>query len=207
MTKVVTPSKNTVTPAQCGKIYDLFVAAMKKSGLPGDSTQQVIEKQGKELAAEFVTAVRHRVDVITNMITRIAEGIDRSLSQKEAIAATGRRFCGSADYAETFPAGTGDAEEITFIPLKKWMSPDAVDTFVEDGGWQYASLHALAKYNQDNPTFANLVPNFIQAKDAKGRHCYVAFNGFRDERDVRVYRYGHGWHDVWFVAVSPASST
>lgn len=44
MAQTMTPSTTVgITPGQIGKIQELLGAALRKSGLPSDSTQQVIE--------------------------------------------------------------------------------------------------------------------------------------------------------------------
>ncbi|MCA9360623.1 hypothetical protein H6785_01260 [Candidatus Nomurabacteria bacterium] len=176
-----------------------------KSGLPGNVVQRVLETQGKEIVAQFVGIVRERVEAIEKRIVRLVEGIDRGQTAKEAIESTGRNFYGDISHAIRLPIGTGDTENVTFIPLEKRMSPGAVDSLVEDGGYKYASLHAVAKHNKDHPDFAEKVQHFIQSRDKEGRHSYAAFLRWNDDRSVDVDRYEVDWRDDWFVAVVPAS--
>ena len=62
MTKVMTPSVDTITAGQIGKIQELLGAGLRKSGLLSEPTQNVIEQQGDSLVADLVAVVRKRVE-------------------------------------------------------------------------------------------------------------------------------------------------
>lgn len=63
---------NTLTLGQAGKFFDLQIAALRKSGLPVPATQYVLENQGSEIAGEFVSLVRKRVDAHLVRLAAIA---------------------------------------------------------------------------------------------------------------------------------------
>ncbi|HEY4509664.1 MAG TPA: hypothetical protein VJC15_01610, partial [Candidatus Paceibacterota bacterium] len=62
----MTPSN--ITQGQIGKLCDLLTAALRKSGLPSEPVQQVIESQGDTLVAEMVATVRKRAEAMSNVI-------------------------------------------------------------------------------------------------------------------------------------------
>jgi len=62
MLKNVSPSEETITGGQIVKLTDVIAAALRKSGLPSDASQQVIESQGAEIAGKVVEDVRTRVE-------------------------------------------------------------------------------------------------------------------------------------------------
>jgi len=201
MTSVI----RTITPEQAAKIGDLLVARLTKAGLPADATQEVLETQGQQLANELLGIVRQRVEALSGRIPGLAENIDRTITNEEAVKATGRNISGDISQANNLPAGTGDTEKLRFLPLKKRMSPVEVDAFVKDAGCKYASLHGVAKYNKLNPYFADTIPHFIQGTDSQGRHSSAAFENFLDVRCVFVRRDEGVWNDFWFAAVVLAS--
>lgn len=62
MSKDVSPSEQTITKGQCGKLMDVGVDALVKSGLPSEPTQYVLENEGGEIADVFITEITRRVD-------------------------------------------------------------------------------------------------------------------------------------------------
>jgi hypothetical protein len=51
-----------MTDGQGDRLYDRFIAKLRKSGLPKAPTQYVLENEGDELTDEMVTATRRRVE-------------------------------------------------------------------------------------------------------------------------------------------------
>ncbi|MFH1206975.1 MAG: hypothetical protein V1668_00005 [Patescibacteria group bacterium] len=62
MSKDVSPSEQTITKGQCGKLMDVGVDALVKSGLPSEPTQYVLEHESIEIAANLVADIRTRVE-------------------------------------------------------------------------------------------------------------------------------------------------
>lgn len=62
MEKPMTPS--IITDSQIGKINELLGARLRKSDLPRDAVQEVLEHQGKELLDEFESTLRQRVEAV-----------------------------------------------------------------------------------------------------------------------------------------------
>jgi len=60
--KDVSPSEETITGGQIVKLTDVIAAKLRKSDLPSDPSQQVIESQGAEIAKNVVEDFRTRVE-------------------------------------------------------------------------------------------------------------------------------------------------
>jgi len=60
--KDVSPSEETITGGQIVKLTDVIAAKLRKSGLPSDASQQVIELQGAKIAEKVVEDFRTRVE-------------------------------------------------------------------------------------------------------------------------------------------------
>jgi hypothetical protein len=199
MARAVSPSENGITKGQAGKFADLIVAGFVKSGLPSAETQQVLERQGAALIAQFIALVQEKVDQASKIIRRTVP-VDRSCSSQDAIADTGRRQNVAQNVLATMPQGEGETVTIEFIPLNKWMSDDEVDTRLAESGLVPADPFALLAFNAAEPDFASSRPCFTHWQDANGAWCYAAFYVWFDERGVGVSRGDYGWGDDWWVA-------
>jgi hypothetical protein len=62
MSKNMSPSEATITGGQIVKLTDVIAAALRKSGLPSEPSQHVIELQGPRIAEKVVEDVRTRVE-------------------------------------------------------------------------------------------------------------------------------------------------
>lgn len=100
MTQVVTPSN--ITSGQIGKLQELLGAALRKSGLPSEPVQHVIEGHGDTLVTEMVTAIRKRVEAMSNIIVRRVK-VDRIRTPHEALKATGRNLYVTDSVVKTMP--------------------------------------------------------------------------------------------------------
>lgn len=203
MGKSMTPS--AITPGQIAKLLDLQAAALRKSGLPSEPTQQVLESQGAALANEFVASVRKRVEAIFNLIVRRAKA-DRSRTPEQALAATGRRQYVDDGVVATMPRGKGAKVETVFFKLDlsergSFISDDDLEKEFELRNLEPEYPDSLAAINEDDPAFADEHPNCTHWKDANGKWCYAAFRRWGvDERDVDVRRLDYDWAGYWWFA-------
>src|SRR3989344_101403 len=62
MAQTVTPSENTVTAGQIGKLQELLAARLRKSELRSAAVQKALEDNGDAIADEMVAAVRKRAE-------------------------------------------------------------------------------------------------------------------------------------------------
>lgn len=201
MVKTMTPSATTITSGQVGKLCDLLTAALRKSGLPSEPVQQVLESQGDSLISEFVAAVRRRVEAVSDLIVRRVE-VNRVRAPHKALKATGRRQYITEDVVVAMPRGEGEEAEVCFFKLGRYVSDDKLAEEYELRGLNPADPYSLAAVNEDDPTFADEHPNSTHWKDADGKWCYAAFNRWHAERNVNVHvhRRDHDWDDAWWFA-------
>jgi hypothetical protein len=57
----MSPSEEPISGGQIIKLTDVIAAGLRKSGLPGDASQQVIESQGADIVKNFVADFSRRV--------------------------------------------------------------------------------------------------------------------------------------------------
>ena len=205
MAQAVSPSETTpVTAGQIAKLWDLFSAGMRKSGLPGGCVQQVIEDQGGSIAAEMVALVRKRVEAMSGMIIRRVK-VNRSESPQEMLDATGRKQHIDRKAVNAMPRGEGEEVDVYFFKPDPSAYKDGFITCAE-ADRQYEmrgfkpDLYAQGAVNKADPAFADEHPNGSQWKEKDGNYCYATFGRWRGERDVDVDRSVNVWHDNWWFA-------
>lgn len=198
--KSMTPS-GSITAGQIGKICDLLTAALRKSGLPSEPVQQVIETQGEQLVSELVAVVRKRVEAASDLIVRRVK-VDRSRNPQRVLDATGRRQYADPDVVADMPgSGNGTEEvEVHFFKLGRYVSDDELEKEYDLRGLKPADPYSLAQVNADDPAFADERPNATHWQDAGGRWCYAAFHRWDGERRVHVHRHARVWHVFWWFA-------
>ena len=194
----MTPSN--ITQGQIGKLCDLLTAALRKSGLPSEPVQQVIESQGDTLVAEMVATVRKRAEAMSNVIVRRVK-VDRSRNPQQVLDATGRKQYTDRGVVESMPHGEGEEVEVCFFRIGRYVS----DAELEEerklrGLTESVDPYSLAQVNADDPAFADDHPNATHWKDANGKWCYAAFGRWSGGRSVSVDRRGRGWLGHWWFA-------
>lgn len=195
----------SVTPGQAGKLYDMFVASLCKSGSPKEPSQQVIEHQGAQVVRDMVAVFCKYVEAISNLIVRHVT-MNRTRTPMEAINATGRNKYVNDAVVAIMPQGEGDEADMIFFKPDKLaydknglISDDEVARQYEMRGLKPADPYLLAAANEQDPAFADEHPNATHWKDANGNWCYAAFCQWSvDERIVNVRRSGLGWDDDWW---------
>ena len=200
-----TMSPSTITAGQVGKVQELLGAALRKSDLQSEPTQQVLENQGELLVAELVAVIRKRVEAVSKMITRRVS-VNRTRTSQQAIDATGRKQYINSDVVAAMPKGTGDEVEVIFFQPRPEafkngvISDDGLAKVFDFFGLVPADPYSLAAVNEVDPSFADEHPNGTHWQDADGKWCYAAFDRWFDERYVYVRRDDDAWHDGWWFA-------
>lgn len=197
MTKIVTPS--SITPGQIGKIQELLAAGLRKSGLPRESVQQIIETQGDSLVAELVSEICRRVEAVSNLVVRRVK-VDRSRTPQQILDATGRRQYTDPGVVKAMPRGKGEEVEIHFFKLDRYISDNDLEQEFDLRGLKPADPYSLAAVNEVDSVFADDHPNATHWKDFSGKWCYIAFNRWLDGCVVYVFRYAHDWDVYWWFA-------
>lgn len=187
--ETMTPS--TITTGQIGKLQDLLGAALRKSGLMSEPTQQVIETQGEPLVVELVTVIRKRVEAISKMIVRRVK-VNRSRTHQQALDATGRAQYVNSEVLETAPKGDGEEVNVYFFDLDYDSTPDELDREMETRGLK-PDPDALSAVNEADKAFADDRPNTTQWRDADGKACYAIFRRWIGGRFVDVDRSDDRW--------------
>jgi hypothetical protein len=202
MTSVVTPSNDSITAGQIGKVQDLLAAALRKSGLLSEPVQTVLETQGDQLAADMLVALRKRVEAISNLIVPHAT-VNRKRNPKDALKATGRNLYVTDDVVKAMPKGAGTEVDVVFFKLDLgggYISDDNLEKEYELRGLVPADPFSLAAVNEADPAFADDHPNGTHWKDSSGKWCFETFYRWGDERRVHVDRNDLGWDDDWWFA-------
>ncbi|MCX6787897.1 MAG: hypothetical protein NT108_01890, partial [Candidatus Kaiserbacteria bacterium] len=163
MGKTMSPSVNSITPGQIGKIQEILGAALRKSGLQSEPTQQVVEHQGDALVSEMVAVVRKRVEAISGMIVRHVI-VNRTRTPQEAIDATGCTQYIDKNVLATMPQGKGDEVDVHFVPTKRFIPVNEVPAFLAQYGL-VPDPRAQAAVNEADPAFAGEYPNGTQWGD------------------------------------------
>lgn len=195
----MTPSENGITAGQIGKIQENFGAALRKSGLQNEPTQQMLEHQCDSLVTELVGIVRNYVEAASNLIIRRVP-VNRTRSPNDAITATGRKMYLDDDVVKTMPNGKGDDTETFFFNLGRFMSTDKLEKKYELHGLVPEDPYALAAINEADPAFADKYPNATLWEDEYDHWCYIAFDWWRGERGVCVNRGDNDWGGSWWFA-------
>ncbi|MDO8471233.1 MAG: hypothetical protein Q7S49_01350 [bacterium] len=205
MTKIMTPSENTITPGQIGKIQEILGAALRKSGLQSEPVQQVIETKGDSLVVELVAVVCKYVEMVSNMIVRYVK-VDRTRTPQAVLDATGRKQYIDRNVVKAMPKGDGVEADVHFFKPRPEaykngvISDDDLEAEYEFYGFKSADPYSLAAVNEADPAFADNHPNGTHWKNADGKWCFAAFDRWDDERLVYVFRDGYGWDGSWWFA-------
>jgi hypothetical protein len=200
MATAVSPSKESITAGQIGKVQELLGAALRKSGFQSEPTQQVLESRGDQLAAKLVGVVREFVEAVSILIVRLVS-VDRARTPQAMLDATDRNQYVDKDVVKSMPKGEGAEVEVVFFNLGKWTSDDDLEREYELRGLKAADPYSLAAVNEADPVFADEHPNGTHWKNEKGQWCFATFGQWRgDGRDVDVYVHDNEWYDRWWFA-------
>ena len=206
MTKVMTPSVNTITAGQIGKFQELLGARLRKSGFLSEACQQVLATQGDVLADEMVVAIRKRVEAMDSIIVRRTK-VDRSRAPCKALESTGRKLYVNDNVVAAMPKGEGEEVDVCFFKLDLserggWISDNGLEKEYALRGLKAADPYSQAAVNEADPTFADDHPNATHWKDADGKWCFAIFSQWLDECYVHVNRYDNDWYGIgWFAGL------
>lgn len=189
----------SITPGQVGKVQELIGAALRKSDLQSEPSQQVLENQGTQVINEMVAVFRKYVEAISSMILRHIV-VNRTRSPQEAINATGRNKYLTDDVVASMPQGNGNEADVFFFKLGRDISDADLEKEYEMRGLKPADPYALAAANEADPAFADDHPNCTHWKDENGNWCYSAFGRWDGKRNVGVDRDDYDWRDYWWFA-------
>lgn len=206
MAKTMTPSaeSKTTTEGQITKAVAAYRALLEKHAkeFSSESVQAVLGDSN--LVGEMFALFRQRVEAKTNEIV-CHVGVNRNFKPDEVIAKvceTGRKRYVDHRVLESMPRGEGEETEVVFFKIGLFISDDDLEKEYEKRGLKPADAYSLAAVNRDDPAFGDEKPNCTHWKDAQGKWCYVAFDGWGVEREVHVCRSDADWSDTcWFAGL------
>ncbi len=213
MAKPMTASvESGMTDGQIDDMADKLRAALRKhrSEIPSDIAQQV--SGIPNLGMKMFEVVRELAEVMSDILVRLVENIDRTRKPEQVIAETGRRQYVDSEVVAAMPRGQGETAKLVFFKPAKSAYKNGIlscaalaDEYKKRG--LKPDAEALADYNKKNPEFADQMPNGCQWKDAQGNYCFVSFDRWDDERGVHVRRHDRAWGDYWSFAGVPDESS
>lgn len=176
---------DTITSGQAAKFLDLLSAGLRKSELPSELTQKVLETQGREIVAEFISNLRNRVEAISDMIVRRLT-VNRSRSVPEMLDLMGRIQHGEGAL-ETMPVGYETDLEIVFFKPEAGLDAERLMKCFDDRGLKPVDGMALMQFNAEDPLFAFDHPHGTIWQDANERWHHLVFYRYRDRNHVATY--------------------
>jgi hypothetical protein len=125
--------------------------------------------------------------------------VNRNLSLKAALVATGRKLYLNEAVVESMPRASGNIETI-LVNLGRKVDCDKLDAALAAIGMELiVDPQGLAAINEADPALADSHPNGTQWKDSEGKYCFVLFDRWFAGRYVRVDRGGSYWYSsCWF---------
>lgn len=150
--------------------------------------------------------------------------IDREVSQREMLEATGRTLIehrcdahrfgrvdkGMNDHViQAMPKSKnfGSCVEISFFTLEnQQLHSEEVEKHCADRGLVLRDLFTLIKFNQDNPEFSDTHPHLTQWRDDDGKLCRIRFFTSDNQSLIEVDRFDDGvdWSGtgLWIPGIS-----
>lgn len=146
-----------------------------------------------------IVPVQPYIDGNEKVVT--VKGIKRASAPKSIINDAGRTKYVTGSVQEDMPCceKAGASTELVLFKIGKLISGKNLAAEYEKRGL-VPDPFALAKYNQDNPEFADDHPNATQWVNKEGKHCYAAFGRWRGERSVDVCSDEDDWDGGWWFA-------
>lgn len=125
--------------------------------------------------------------------------VNRTLTGKQAVNATGRKKYVSDAVVDAMPSGTELEMEVHLVPLKRYVGAAKLDEELAALGYKMIDPIANCALNEAEPELADKYPNGVQWKDAGGKFCYALFRRDLDDgRCVYVSQYDFDWRAYWF---------
>lgn len=124
--------------------------------------------------------------------------VNRTLSGKQAVNATGRKTYVTDAVVDAMPSGTEVDMAVHLVPLKRYVGAAKLDEELAALGYKMIDPIASCAMNEAEPQLADKYPNGVQWKDASGKFCYAAFIRWDGGCRVDVSQRDDDWSDYWF---------
>lgn len=195
MASAVSPS-TTLTAGQVAKFADLLTAALRKSNLPSEPTQQVLENQGAALADEFVASVRRRVEQITGAYSITPWPAGTSLAD---MVAAGKYDWTNGDVNDDhFPPSVSNATEVVLIHFNRVISTKDAERELDEQGLRPATLPELLALGVSHPELQLQFPIVALGtvwSDRGGNRGVASLGQDGSERYLYLHWFGHVWDE------------
>lgn len=182
MSKAVSPFAQ-ITDGQVRHLNELFGAALKKSSLNCGLLQEVIYRQSGQLVQELVSVVERFGQKLGKEVVVLAK-TNRNRSPLQVILDTKRECYTEEDVVESMPGikdGPGeDSVEVVFFQVESPGGHDEVAKECDRRGLKPVDPYLLASVHEENPMFADEMPNFTHWKNNQGKWCYIAFSTMKN---------------------------
>lgn len=197
MSTDMTPQEMTVR--QITKVVANYRAMLEKhaDNFPSDAVQAVLGNP--DFAADQFNLFRERVEAQSGIITRDFT-VDLSLVGMDAINATGRKFYGSKDVANSMPRATVANGMLHFFQTGRYTPVGELPQEANKRGLILVDPHSLSGFVSANQDFVDTHPVGTQWLDANGNVCYASFNRWNGERFAYVNQSDDDWLDYWWFA-------
>lgn len=194
---------NPISNSQITRIIEILSITLPDSGLLSKSTRLVLDVDRRRwaLQEELFTVVRRHIEAVSDIFVRKVYP-HYKLAPQEAINATGRRQSVDNDIVSTMPKGVVEGRvEVVFFKVNHYVCWSNVDQEFELRDLKPADPYSLLKVNEDDPSFADTLPNFTYWKDAKNRWCFLKFGTYDGVRYVTIDHFSRGWcRNEWLFA-------
>jgi len=185
MSTIMTPSE--MTKGQIDKAVANYRAMLEKHAPDFQSATVQAVLGSPELAKEQLKLFRTHVEAESTLVTRTAP-VNRTLTPKEALSATGRALYLNEDVVAIWPLATGDSVTMSFYKFGRYIEAGKLDEELAKVGLELVvDPTGLAAINQAYPEFADTHPNGTQWKNAAGKVCFAAFGRWLGKRRVGVH--------------------
>jgi hypothetical protein len=188
-----------MTDGQIENVCDKLRAALRKhrAEISSEAAQAAIGVEN--IGMIMFTSFRQQAEKFSEMIVRRVK-VDRSRTPQQALDATDRRQYTDSEVVAQMPRCEGEEVDVYFFSLKEHRDVKDIDEMFEERGLK-PDPYAVAAVNEIDPAFSDSHPNGTQWKDNQGRHCFVTFFRWLDERRLhcRRFRLEHDWDDCWWL--------
>jgi hypothetical protein len=127
--------------------------------------------------------------------------VDITLTNHQAIRATGRCEHLNDEVVKLMPQGAEKEVEVHLVPVRKTVPIGNLEAQMDKLGYKLADLRTLAALNAAEPDLADKKSNGTVWRDSSGKFCYAIF--YCDDeygmRHVDVNRRNYDWLGIWFV--------
>jgi len=172
--------RKEMTNGQINKMVESYRAMLirHQSEFDANDVQRVLGSHG--YVEEQLALFRKCVTAVTYMLVRHVT-VNRDRAPQQVIPSGRRQYIIDKSVLATMPANGNGIEEVDifFFQPRSFIPAGDFEHLLDLYGLK-PDPYALAKVNEDDPTFAEEYPNGTQWRDGEGRSCYLTFSVWSD---------------------------